>query len=290
MQVTRFSDINAFCQRAEPFLVRHEAEHNLPLGICATLRRQPDHCAIPPYLALVEEGGEVAAVVLRTPPYNLVLSQVEPAEATAAALALIAEDAHAVYGGALPGVIGPAALSRAFAEHWQALTGQPVRPGMRERAYQLDAVIPVTSVPGTFRRATAADRDVLVRWIAAFFDEALPVERADAGEWVDRALASPSRGLYLWEDGGEPVSLAGQGAETPNGARVGPVYTPPERRGRGYASACTAALSQLLLDGGRRFCFLFTDLNNPTSNHIYQTIGYRPVCDVDEYRFGATPE
>ena len=76
-----------------------------------------------------------------------------------------------------------------------------------------------------------------------------------------------------------PVSLAGHAGETPNGARVGPVYTPPELRGRGYASALTAALTEQLLER-RRFCFLFTDLANPTSNSIYQRIGYRPVTDV----------
>ena len=91
-------------------------------------------------------------------------------------------------------------------------------------------------------------------------------------------------GLYLWDDG-RPVSLAGYSGPTPHGIRVGPVYTPPAQRGNGYASACVAALSQLLLDGGRAHCFLFTDLGNPTSNHIYQAIGYWPVCDVDEYRF-----
>jgi predicted GNAT family acetyltransferase len=91
-------------------------------------------------------------------------------------------------------------------------------------------------------------------------------------------------GAYLWEDG-EPVSLAGCGSPTPNGIRVGPVYTPPARRGRGYASALTAQLTSLLLSSGHRFCFLFTDLANPTSNRIYQRIGYEPVSDVDEYRF-----
>ena len=92
------------------------------------------------------------------------------------------------------------------------------------------------------------------------------------------------RGAYLWEDGG-PVSLAAYSGYTPHGARVGPVYTPPARRGHGYGSAVTAALSQHLLDGDRQFCCLFTNLANPTPNHIYQTIGYTPVCDVAEYQF-----
>jgi len=82
------------------------------------------------------------------------------------------------------------------------------------------------------------------------------------------------------------VSIAGYGGPTPNGIRIGPVYTPPDLRGRGYASALTARLTQTLLDGGRRFCFLFTDLANPTSNSVYQRIGYRPVTDVDLWRFG----
>jgi len=89
----------------------------------------------------------------------------------------------------------------------------------------------------------------------------------------------------LWEDGGT-VSLAGCGGLTANGIRVGPVYTPPELRRRGYASALTAALTRELLAGGRRFCFLFTDLGNPTSNSIYRQVGYEPVADVDQWAFG----
>jgi predicted GNAT family acetyltransferase len=79
--------------------------------------------------------------------------------------------------------------------------------------------------------------------------------------------------------------MVGSTGPTPNGIRIGPVYTPPELRGRGYASACTAAVSQLLLDEGRKFCFLYTDLANPTSNKIYQDIGYTAVCDADVIRF-----
>jgi len=95
------------------------------------------------------------------------------------------------------------------------------------------------------------------------------------------------RQVMLWEDG-HTVSLACSGARTPNGSRIGPVYTPPEERGHGYASACVAALSQLQLDQGRRFCFLFTDLANPTSNHIYPMIGYQNT-DVEFQVFSFHP-
>ena len=113
-----------------------------------------------------------------------------------------------------------------------------------------------------------------------------PELHEDPATLVDRRLEDPDGDFAVWEDGGFPVSLAGWGGPTPNGIRIGPVYTPPERRGRGYAGALTAGVTRTLLDAGRRFCFLFTDLSNPTSNALYARIGYEPVADVDMWRFG----
>jgi predicted GNAT family acetyltransferase len=225
---------------------------------------------------------------MRTPPYNLILSLVAPETAAPEALALIAHDVHSLYG-TLPGVIGPVPLSQIFAKEWQGQTGQPFTPGMKERAYALDTVIPVTGVPGHMRPATLADKDLLARWVRAFDEEALGGSDSavrDPARWAEMMLGAQDRGIYLWEDErGEVVSLVGHGGPTLHGMRIGPVYTPPERRGHGYASALTAAVSHQLLESGRRFVFLFTDLANPTSNKIYQQIGYRLVCDVDVYTF-----
>jgi predicted GNAT family acetyltransferase len=287
MDLTRYDDIEQFYARAEPFLLAHEAEHNLPLGICAMLRdpTQRSQYVEPPYMALVSEGEAVVAAAIRTPPFRVILSLIEE-ERLPGATALLAPNLAATYPD-LPGVLGPTAVARAFAQQWQAETGQASRLGMRERIYQLTAVRRPTGVTGRMRRATQADRALLIGWMAAFFAEALPgSDEGDPGEWVDRALASTERDILLWEDG-QPVALACSGARTPNGSRIGPVYTPPEARGHGYASACTAAVSQLQLDRGRRFCFLFTDLANPTANSIYQKVGYTPVSDVEVYEFGA---
>jgi predicted GNAT family acetyltransferase len=142
-----------------------------------------------------------------------------------------------------------------------------------------------TGVPGALRLATEADRGLLRAWVAAFLVEAFG--RSDPEQavvLVDRSFRAGTRTWYLWEDDG-PVSVAAAGGPTPNGIRIGPVYTPPEHRRRGYASALTAATSQAELVKGRRFIFLFTDLSNPTSNMIYQAIGYEPVIDVDQIAF-----
>src|SRR5262249_23752284 len=124
-------------------------------------------------------------------------------------------------------------------------------------------------------------------WYLAFEIEAFGESTSDARARVERVLATPTRGIYLWLVDDTPVCLTGYGSPTPHGIRIGPVYTPPALRGHGYASAFVAWTSQRLLDEGRQFVFLFTDLKNATANHIYQAIGYEAVIDVDDYKFSS---
>lgn len=281
MHILRFESPQAFAARVAPFLLRHEAAHNLLLGVPAELRQFPQIYPGPNYFAAVEQGGEVLLAALLTPPHALQLSLApEPA-----AVELVAHD---LLGSPLAPshVSGPADVSRAFAEAWRALTGQGARRSLALRIYRLEQVRPPAGVPGQMRRAAWGDVELLARWLEGFQQDTHGAsDPASARRAAERWLSSPVRTLYLWEDG-EPAALAGVGGPTPNGMRVSAVYTPPERRRRGYASALVAAASQAVLDSGRAFAFLFTDLANPTSNHIYQQIGYEPVCDVDEYRLG----
>jgi len=281
--VRRVDDVHDFYSRVEAYLVQDEAAHNLLLGICAQLMQTDDYRE-PPYLAYAEEDGRVTGVALRTPPHRLVLSQI----ADPATIRALAGDVHACFP-ELPGVLAPKPVAEAFFTHWRALAGQEARLLRAERIYCLKRVVAVTGVPGEMCRPDPGDFDLLVDWMIAFIREAL--NEANAREDVERMVWARMgsderlRGLRLWKHEGRPLSFAGYGGPTPNGIRIGPVYTPPEHRGHGYASALTAALSQALLDQGRSFVFLFTDLSNPTSNHIYQAIGYQPVCDVNEYTF-----
>jgi predicted GNAT family acetyltransferase len=284
LSLVRHHDPRAFLARVEPFLGAREAEHNLLFGILDALDRDPTFSEGPPYLAAIADGDRVVAVALRTPPNNLVLSEVDDPDAVAA----IVDDVLAA-GDALPGAIGPVEPVRALAQQWTARTGQPHRRLIAERAFRLSTVIAPRPAEGAMRVADIDDFTLLMDWLAAFAAEALPEEErrtVDAEPTVRRWLGKGTKTNYLWETDGRPVSWAGVGGRTPHGTRIGPVYTPPEHRGRGYASALVAAASQAQLDAGLAFCFLFTDLANPTSNRIYQAIGYEPVTDVEVYAFG----
>lgn len=284
LMLTGYDSIGPFYERVYDFLAAREAEHNLIFGICS-LQKDPGRFDEPPCLALVERGHEIVAVAVRTPPFNLVLSHVtDPA-----ALDLIAGDAHRRFEG-LPGVVAPKEHSRAFAEHWSAISGQAHQIKRLMRIYRLTAVCPVRGVAGQARPAGPADRAVIGAWARAFQIEIGDEPPTDAQ--IERMMTNfldrdepDMRCLFLWEVEGHPVAMTAYTGPTPHGMRINLVYTPPELRRRGYASALVAAVSQHLLDNGRAFCFLFTDLQNPTSNHIYQDIGYEPVCDVDEYKF-----
>jgi predicted GNAT family acetyltransferase len=181
-------------------------------------------------------------------------------------------------------VIGPRPTVDAFAADLAAISGMTAAPHTNQRLYELRAVVPPARPPrGHLRTARAGDAAPLVAWATDFF--AAIREPGDAHGFVRSHLADGS--LVVWDDEG-PAAMAAAAGRTTHAARVGFVYTPPERRRRGYASALVAALSQRLLDEGRSSCCLYTDLANPTSNAIYQRIGFTPCCDIGRYTLSVT--
>jgi predicted GNAT family acetyltransferase len=163
---------------------------------------------------------------------------------------------------------------------------------MAMAVFRLDAVTHPIGVPGSTRAATSDDLDLVADWMSAFSAEALPDEPPrDERAGARRRLTDPEA-VWFWLVDGVPVSLAlrsvARPAEGRDGvalARIGGVYTPREHRGHGYASANVAALSQYSLDTGCAATMLFTDLTNPTSNKIYQDVGYRPVGTAATWLF-----
>ena len=245
----------------------------LMLGICGSAHFD-DSC----YLATVEENQAVVACALRTPPHSALLTR-----ADRQALELLATDLADKYQD-LPAVAGPEPAVGVFARLWSVRTGAAAGPAMRMRVFEARRMVQPPVPAGTFRAATEADLPTVARWSAAFFEEAGLDDPSDPDDVAREKIREGS--LFIWEDA-RPVSMAAWAGRTGRMVRVNSVYTPPEYRGRGYASACVASLTQQLLDEGFALCCLYTDLANPTSNRIYQAIGYRPVCDAAEYHLGA---
>lgn len=277
--VERPRDVEAFLARAGAFMGGHEAQNNLAFGVCSNLRANPAIRASARFAVVAAgAGGPVVGAALQTPPFRLVIAETEELEAIDALEEAFIDDV-------VPGVIGSTEAAARFAERRGARTRRPATLVMAERIYQLTEVREPRPAPGALRIAEPADVALIAAWFRAFAAEALADPVEDAEVVAERWVARIGRTVYLWQDGATTVSMCAIGGLTPRGIRVGPVYTPPEHRGRGYASKLVAEVSQAQLEAGRTFVFLFADVSNPTSNRIYQAIGYEPVSDVAEYRF-----
>ena len=279
IRAVAYPDARAFLRRAEGWLMLREDENNLALSLAHALADTPPLDGAEGYrFATVDVAADVAGCAFRTPPHKLLLTRM-PVDGAAGVAHVMAERY-----GELPGVRGPAEAARAVAAAWGRLMGVGVRALSPHRMYRLDQVIRPEGVSGRLRPATLDDLPVADAWGEGFAEDAGATFRTTPGTragWIARGA------LFLWEDGGAPVSMAVVSGRTRHGARIGYVYTPRDRRGRGYAGALTAALSQRMLDQGARFCVLYTDLANPTSNALYPRVGYRPLCDELEMEFVA---
>ncbi|MHB8450636.1 MAG: GNAT family N-acetyltransferase [Mycobacteriales bacterium] len=271
-------DVEVYADRVWSLLAARPAENTVPLTLIENVRTGQRWSADPMLFGWYG-GAQVSGAVCWTPPYELLLAEV-PDWSLAELVAGLRTRAIGV-----PGVAGAADLVDRFAAAWTAATSLPARTAERQRLYALAALRPPTPPPaGRPRPAGEGDVALAERWFLAFQQEAgdHPV---DVAEVVRRRVEGGL--LWLWEDGdGGPGAMAGRTTPVGGVARVGPVYTPPERRRHGFGTAVTAACTADALRVGAAEVVLFTDLANPTSNAIYQQIGYRPVSDRKIVRFG----
>lgn len=259
------ADIEDFERAAGVFLHADPVRNTVLLTVVATLRTSgvAAYGDAPPSFGWYDDGG-VRAAFLRTPPMPALVSDA-PVRAAQALVEVL---------DGVPGLSGPGDSVRAFAGAWHAATGRPATVASNRRLFRLaELTPPQPGPPGSARLVTEVDRDLLIEWFEAFgVDVGEPT--IDPARAVDRRLANGE--LVLWEVEGVPVSLAGTTAPIAGVTRVAPVYTPAALRGRGYAGAVTAAISRRGLDAGYEVV-LYTDVANPTSNALYQRLGYRAV-------------
>lgn len=227
--------------------------------------------------ALVVEAGRTVGVVMQTPPQPIFLPRLAPGAPSAVATAV------AQTGRFLPGANGEIAAVGEFCRYWSAATGCRSERRRAMRMYRLGRLAAPNRVQGHCRQAGPADVELVAGWLAEFHHETRGGTTIDARGLASRRCAAGE--IWLWTDAQRPVSLAARSAVVAGVARIGPVYTPRPSRGRGFGSAVTASATRAALEDGAAEVVLYTDLANPTSNTIYQAIGYVPDHDAEERVF-----
>jgi RimJ/RimL family protein N-acetyltransferase len=289
--------VGEFLAEAGDFLRAEPARNTVVLSVTENLRlaaaaRHPGHpgrlghpappAGEEPLLGWWRPGpagnpGPVSGAFLHTPGFPVFLTRM-PGEAVTGLAGELAASGRRVRG-----LNAEAQAAQAFADAWRRSTGDVATVYRLIRLWRLETLVrPNPGPEGKPRVADERDRDLLVEWSRAFLREVGDQAEDPAAE-VDGRLGYG--GLTVWEAGGAPVSMAGITRIVHAMARVGAVYTPPELRGRGYAGGVTAAVSQAALDAGAAEVVLYTDLANPTSNALYERLGYRPVEDRTQLSF-----
>lgn len=284
MEPKRYSDPALFLSKVEPTLLQNEVSNNLPLGILKRLGETGginDFEEEPFMMVYSNEQDEPLLILIMTPPHHLILtgSSLHIRNIEQIVNDLVDMDIK------IPSVIGSPDIVEPFTRLYAEKKDLSTEIEMNQRIYQLNHVIMPSVEKGSFRVATEKDRDLLIQWILDFDREA--VEGKQTREWaalrVEKGIREAS--LFVWEHDANVVSMAGSSRPTAKGITITLVYTPTEERKKGYASLCVATLCQQLLFQGYQFCSLYTDLSNPTSNKIYQEIGFYPITDSIVIRF-----
>ncbi|GAA4870790.1 GNAT family N-acetyltransferase [Actinomycetospora straminea] len=257
-------DVEEFWAAAAGFLAAHRVACTIELTIADTLRRRgPEAYGGPSTLAWWDDGVGASAVLVHTPRHRPVVSAMPPGAAVAWAAQWPCPHR----------VLGPATTVAELAAAWDA-TWTPV---LTERLHRL-AGLRLPADPTPTRLAGDADRDLLWVWLGEFHHQATPQDPPPQRAALDVAI-DESRVVVAVPDGG-PVAYASTSPVVLGTARIGPVYTRPEHRGRGHGAAVTAAAAQRAQARGADEVLLFTDLDNPTSNALYARLGFVGLVDL----------
>jgi len=263
-----------------PTLRRRPVINQLPLAIAETCVRDPERYGPDAVFYSVELGGAICGAAVQTPPWHVQLSDASPEAARELAQVFAANHPP------IPGVAGPDDAPAQFAATYVAERSGTYVLEFSLGVFGLTSVNELREAGGRWVVATPDHAALLQRWLEAFHDEATPQDPSPNPDSGARAAASGRAHLWLHDDE-EPVSFVLSSRDIEGWASIGPVYTPPALRGSGYATALVAAVSRHFLAQGRPGCTLFTNLANPTSNAIYERIGYRRVGSANRFAFRA---
>ncbi len=269
-------DRQKFLGKHRPWLEQEEVKNSLFLGLCAGF-------IDPASMLMLEVSGRAPTLLVlqTTPKHNAILAAPQAAPSPMEEASRIVFECQPGF----PGVVGPRPLVASFANAYGALSQKRPVLRMEQFIYRLDAVHLPPTVPGQLRAAGPNDEPLLAGWLAAFSQEAMGEEMSDTAARRAFRQKLEHRELWVWDQHGIPRSMAGLARPTQRGITINYVYTPPASRGQGLAANTVAHLSQRQLDAGYSFCSLYTDAQFPTSNALYQRLGYYQVCESEMYGF-----
>ena len=287
MQFRLYTNVNEFYNDTYDVLMRHEAQNLIPLGNLLighegkdkTDWRDPANW----FMTAISDARGIQLTAIMTPPHNLTLYATDNIINPEAINCLI----EGLKDHEIPGVMTEKTLAEYFAKEYTSYKGITFKTTMNQRIYELTEVNQEVKKVGIARLLDEKDMHFFPYWVEAFYAAESYGKKEmfipqDAEPYLYRIA---SKKFYILEDNGIPVSMAGYTREMQSVIGVAFVYTPPYERRKGYASSIVAQISQLALDKGFTKCVLYTDLANPTSNSIYQKIGYRPICDSLQIKF-----
>lgn len=280
--ISFFTEAQSFLDKSLDKLAVDETRNNLLLGLALRLKDDPHaYTEQEPLMAIVsDDHSEIGAIAIMTPPFPLIVQSnplnIESLESLAQALLTT--------GWQLTGVNGEAEASDNFAHIWREITGQQVRLLINLRAYELQKVEDLDYPNGEMRVAEEKDAPTAAAMLRAMQEE-LKLQASNSTTLEGTLKSIRLKRTFFWVVGSEVVSITNAIRPQIKGICISGVYTPPEFRKKGYARALVAEVSKEMLLRGYEFTNLFTDLSNPTSNKIYQEIGYKPVCDYHQYSF-----
>lgn len=269
IKLLKYENLLLFKKDVMGFLEKDEVVNNLLLGVLQSLEKSPL------LMAVVLKDEEIAWTMLQTQPTKIILSKA--ASFSPGELQLIAEQMHQSFQ-SIPGLIGDRKLIVELSGYLTKLRGVTATVEMNQGLYKLEKVKWKIESKGKLRALKELEHGLVKEWVYQFCkDVNLPITMDEADAKADDLIRKGS--LMGWDIDGEIVSMANTSRPTKRNINVNFVYTPINHRKKGYASDCVAALSQMMLDQGYQTTSLYTDLSNPTSNKIYQEIGYELVAD-----------
>ncbi len=284
LEFKRYGDASDFLLDSEAFLLDREIERGLVHSISLRLKNEPMAFGVTPFLANGRSGDSVVLAAMQTPPHPLAIcASSDLADSALEGLAdmLLAESQP------VTGVLAPDSLAQRFAVLWSTKNNIDYSLRRKECVFELRKVLPISIAEGYLRPAQSLDFELIARWffdfmLETFRESMTDKEKTEVLESIGKRIEAGE--FHLWIDE-VAVSMAAATRPTSRGVSINAVYTPPQFRRKGYARSCVAHLSQKMFDQGKVFCILHTDLANPTSNKIYQEIGYKPVVTFSKYDF-----